>query len=121
MSQDDSDIFLDAMQDVTPLPAGDNRVAPERKQAPSLSDIARQQAAQAIPPKADDNPLTLLDDLPLCDPHDISGLRKNGVQEGVYRKLRLGQYPAQDSLDLHRLIQTLAPVHIGVEIGVPEL
>lgn len=117
MNQDDNDLFLDAMQDVTPLPTGGNRVAPARKPAPTLADIARQQAAQAIPPKADDNPLTLPDDLPLCDPHDLSGLRKNGVQEGVYRKLRLGQYPVQDSLDLHRLNlkDARAQVHLFLE------
>lgn len=103
MSHDDADIFLKAVQDVTPLPAGEKRILPARKPAPTLANIARQQAASAQPSHCDDNPLSLPDDLALCDPHDIAGLRKNGVQEGVYRKLRLGQYPPQDSLDLHRL------------------
>ena len=92
MNRDDAELFHDAMQDVIPLPAGDSRIAPPRKSAPTLADLARQQAACALPANHDDNPLTLPDALAPCDPHDINGLRKNGVQEGVYRKLRLGQF-----------------------------
>lgn len=103
MTQDHDDLFAQAMEDVTPLAQDAGRVAPARKTQPSLAEQLRQQAAQATPTKTDDNPLTLPDDLPLHDPQDIGGRRKNGVQEGVYRKLRLGQYPAQASLDLHRL------------------
>lgn len=39
----------------------------------------------------------------LVGPHDPIGWKKAGVQEGVYRKLRLGKYPIEASLDLHRL------------------
>ena len=33
---------------------------------------------------------------------DIIEYKMAGVQEGVYRKLRLGKYPIQSQLDLHR-------------------
>ena len=37
----------------------------------------------------------------MLDPHDIVGFKRDGVQEGVYKKLRLGKYELQGSLDLH--------------------
>ena len=38
----------------------------------------------------------------MLDPHDIVGFKRDGVQEGVYKKLRLGKYELQASLDLHQ-------------------
>lgn len=102
MSNHDDDIFRHAMADVTPLPASPDRVVPQRRGGLTLSEKARRDAAQAAP-KKDNNPLITPFDIPLCDPFDIGGNCKDGVQKRVYRKLRLGQYPVQDALDLHRL------------------
>ncbi len=38
----------------------------------------------------------------MVKPDDIIEFKRDGVQEGVYRKLRLGKYPLQAKLDLHR-------------------
>jgi len=38
----------------------------------------------------------------MVDPHDIIEYKRAGVQEGVYRKLRLGKYTVDAVLDLHR-------------------
>ena len=39
----------------------------------------------------------------MLDPYDVLSLCKPGVQHGVFRKLRLGQYPQEATLDLHQL------------------
>ena len=36
------------------------------------------------------------------NPDDIVGLKKPGVQDGVYKNFRLGKYPIQARLDLHQ-------------------
>ena len=38
----------------------------------------------------------------MLDPQDIIGFKRDGVQEGVYKKLRLGKYELQGCLDLHQ-------------------
>jgi DNA-nicking Smr family endonuclease len=43
-----------------------------------------------------------LAEVPPVAPHDVVGWKDTGVQEGVYRYLRLGRYPIEASLDLHR-------------------
>lgn len=101
MNDKDLSSFRDAMQDVTPLAPDDHHLEPPKQQQPSLAQLARRQAACEQP--SDDNPLSPPQELAPCDPHDIAGHRKNGVQEGVYRKLRLGKYAPQASIDLHRL------------------
>ncbi|MFT1644394.1 Smr/MutS family protein, partial [Vibrio cholerae] len=43
-----------------------------------------------------------IDHAPKLKPHDMLEYKRDGVQDGVYRKLRLGKYPIQARLDLHR-------------------
>ncbi|WP_186728002.1 Smr/MutS family protein, partial [Vibrio sp. T20] len=43
-----------------------------------------------------------LDYSPMLKPDDVIAYKKDGVQEGVFKKLRLGKYPIQAKLDLHR-------------------
>lgn len=38
----------------------------------------------------------------MLKPDDMLEFKRDGVQDGVYRKLRLGKYPIQARLDLHR-------------------
>lgn len=101
MVDDDNDIFRSAMGDVKPL-APDDRVRLKAKSSsPSLSQLEKRKAAQGIKAK-DRNPLSVPEDLPDVGPHDIMGWKHSGIQEGVYRKLRLGRYEVQARLDLHR-------------------
>lgn len=106
-------LFQEAVQDVKPLVQEDIPPLSRRITLPSPGQEERRQAAQARPRTLDDNPLTLPEHLEPCDPHDIGGEKKNGVQEGVYRKLRLGHYTIQNSIDLHRLTlkEARAEVH----------
>ena len=100
MSDKDLDLFLKEMADVRPIPADDRIQAPAQT-LPEETAAARRAAAAAV--VQDSNPLTLPEDVPQVGPHDVIGRRKNGVQEGVYRKLRLGKYEVQERLDLHRV------------------
>ncbi|MBY4675827.1 DNA endonuclease SmrA [Marinobacterium arenosum] len=58
---------------------------------------ARRQAALA----GEEDGLTLKE-VPLLDPYDPVEWKRDGVQDGVYRNLRLGKYQVDARLDLHR-------------------
>lgn len=96
----DDDLFRQEMADVTPIKP-DNRVLERAPRKDSIREQLRR--AAAVDDRKDNNPLTLPEQVPQVGPMDIIGLKKDGVQEGVYRKLRLGKYDAQDLLDLHRV------------------
>lgn len=100
MDHDDNSIFRNAMGDVKPLTPND-RVLLKASTSPTIAQLERRRTAQGINPQ-DQNPLSIPDELDDVGPHDIFGWKDNGIQEGVYRKLRLGRYPVQARLDLHR-------------------
>ena len=99
MSQeDDLDLFQQMMDGVKPL-AQDTA---ELKKDHHVSDaqLARREAAMSL---TEDQPEYLsLDHAPMIKPNDIIEFKRSGVQDGVYRKLRLGKYPIQARLDLHK-------------------
>jgi len=99
MAENDDELFLREMRGVSPLPASD-RIAPAREGNHPGRERRRLAAAGL---DATQNPLTLPDQVEEVGPLDIVGEKKNGVQEGVYRKLRLGKYEYGDHLDLHRV------------------
>lgn len=101
MASNDDDLFRREMADVTPIKQN-ARAEPAR---PRRQDSLREQLrrAAAVDDKRDNNPLTVPEQVEPIGPLDIIGVKKNGVQEGVYRKLRLGKYEAQEVLDLHRV------------------
>ncbi len=99
MSQEnDLSLFQAMMGDVKPLK---NDTAEHKKcHQVTESHIAKQQAALWL---AEQDPDHLsIDHAPLLKPEDIIEFKRDGVQDGVYRKLRLGKYPIQARLDLHR-------------------
>ncbi|MDF1780142.1 MAG: DNA endonuclease SmrA [Alcanivoracaceae bacterium] len=101
MTHKDKDLFLEEMRDVVPLPASNDAPVLTKKQE-SMPGIERRRVA-AMGLNGDTNPLSFPDAVEQVGPLDIVGHRKNGVQEGVYRKLRLGKYEAAAKLDLHRI------------------
>ncbi|MDF1629599.1 MAG: DNA endonuclease SmrA [Alcanivoracaceae bacterium] len=111
MSQQDEDIFLREMRGVRRLPDEPVVVTPTRS-SPTLSQLARRQAADSDLAGAPREPLSLPEQVTEVGPHDLVGLKKNGVQEGVYRKLRLGKYEPQSRLDLHRVTLRDARVQV---------
>lgn len=101
MGNYDDDLFRREMAGVAPL-KDDDRVREPHRRGPTLSQRLRRAAATARP-NHDPNPLSVPERVPEAGPYDIVGVKKNGVQEGVYRKLRLGKYDPQARLDLHRV------------------
>lgn len=95
---DDFDLFKEMMADVKPL---SNDTAELKKQFQSTdTHAAKRQAAISL--DTDDPEYLSIDHAPMIKPDDIVEFKRDGVQEGVYRKLRLGKYPIQAKLDLHR-------------------
>lgn len=85
---------------VTPL-AQPARVAVAKAKPDSKSQAARREAASAeiTPP---DDPLAG-EPIELLDPLAVLSFQRPGVQNGVFRNLRLGQYAPDARLDLHAL------------------
>lgn len=94
------DSFLEEMQDVQPLQAR-QRVAIRKGDITLASLEARRIAAETVVVKRDPNYLHTTD-VKRVGPHDIVGYKRPGIQDGVYRKLRLGKYDTEARLDLHR-------------------
>ncbi|MEO0436994.1 MAG: DNA endonuclease SmrA [Pseudomonadota bacterium] len=97
---EETDEFLDAMSDVSPLKS-ESRVRVDRRAEDKASLGARRAAAVASEPR-DDNILAHEGIEPM-DPCYILELKRPGIQNGVFRKLKQGRYPFEARLDLHRM------------------
>ncbi|WP_020407708.1 DNA endonuclease SmrA [Hahella ganghwensis] len=94
------DSFASEMSDVKPLaPSNQADIKKNREETPG--QLARRQAAVRHK-LLDLNFLATDDHIELLKSNDILEYKKDGVQHGVYRKLRLGQYQIEARLDLHR-------------------
>lgn len=112
-----SDDFLQAMSDVTPI-AQDNRVI---NLAPNTITLAQHLKRQALEKQQQQGGNYLsVEKVDPIDPHDFLDYKKDGVQEGVHKKLRLGQYQIDEILNLqmqpietarHNLFETLMQSH----------
>ncbi len=99
MKPEEDDLFQQEMAGVKPIPQT-QVILPPKDTAPSAAQLARREAAVADMP-LDPNHLST-EYVEMVDPHDVLEYKANGVQEGVYRKLRLGKYSSEAALDLHR-------------------
>ncbi|PHS65392.1 MAG: DNA endonuclease SmrA [Thalassobium sp.] len=93
-------LFLQEMQGVKPLQAKE-RVELRKGDISQASAAARRLAAQKQPEEQDGNRLQT-SEVKRVGPHDVIGYKRPGIQDGVYRKLRLGKYETEARLDLHR-------------------
>lgn len=101
MSDDEFSLFRVEMKGVKrhiPIHKG-LETRPQQNSGPEF-EVKRQAAVTET--RADPNFLDTEHVEPV-GPHDPLQWKKAGVQEGVYRKLRLGKYDIEASLDLHRL------------------
>src|SRR5882672_2395821 len=97
---DDDEVFRAAMTDVARLKAAAKPQKP--RSAPTLSQRARREQAESERSAAVDPNYLTLGEVKQLAPHELVSWKKDGVQEGVFKKLRLGQYPLEGRLDLHR-------------------
>ncbi|MCL6271630.1 DNA endonuclease SmrA [Sansalvadorimonas sp. 2012CJ34-2] len=97
MHTEDIDLFFDEMSGVQPLaPAKRATIKAERKDTPGQEERRRAAAEELIDP----NPLSM-ELRKRLQPHDFLFWKESGVQEGVWKKLCLGKYNMEASLDLH--------------------
>jgi DNA-nicking Smr family endonuclease len=99
MSGDDSD-FLREMADVKPMRRSE-RVRLDRRAAADAAAATRRAAAVTERDRYS-NPLADEGVRPL-DPWYVLEFKRPGIQNGVFRKLKQGRYPAEARLDLHRM------------------
>ncbi|GAA0857087.1 DNA endonuclease SmrA [Aliiglaciecola litoralis] len=98
--RDPNDVsFMDAMQDVKPLPQNDRVVSfkPEHTLAQKLKRQALEQHHQRI-----QNYLKV-DYVDPVDPFDHLSYKQSGIQQGVFKNLRLGKYPIENVIELQKL------------------
>lgn len=95
---------------VAPLKPGPQRVplAAERPSEASLA--ARREAAEALR-VAQADPLGGEPEV-MISPFDLLAFKRAGVQDGVYRNLRLGKYRMDARLDLHKMTVEQARVAV---------
>ncbi|MDP5292307.1 DNA endonuclease SmrA [Oceanimonas sp. CHS3-5] len=98
MSHSDWSSFLGELDGLTPikqdtLPTGHR----DERDAAVLAE--RRRAAETEADAAE--PGLSLDNVVLLRPDDMVSYKKPGVQDGVFKKLRLGKYPCEARLDLH--------------------
>lgn len=93
----DDNLFASEMGDVTPL----KRDPRERLVKTETVDASRRRQAATQMTARSDNFLSD-DGVPPLDAWYVLDFKRPGIQNGVYRKLRLGQYETEARLDLHR-------------------
>ncbi|PAY01564.1 DNA endonuclease SmrA [Pseudoalteromonas sp. HM-SA03] len=99
MAMTDEELFLASMGDVTPLAQDKKAELRRHKNEPTISQLAKREAAEQEL-EFDPNYLST-EYVDLLDPHDLLAYKKSGVQDGVYKNLRLGKYQVDATLDLH--------------------
>jgi len=105
MSNDHDKTFLDAMGDVQPLQV-EKRVQPTKSASLTPGLQVRREAATAQDETIHDG-LSEHNVEPLT-PYDLLEFKRSGVQNGVFRNLRLGKYKVEARLDLHRMTVEVA-------------
>lgn len=97
---DDDISFMAQMQDVKPI-AKVNKAAIDTRHGETLSQRLKREALEKQV-ALDDNGLSV-DNVTPVDPHDFLSYKKDGVQEGVFKNLRLGKYQIDSRLSLQRM------------------
>jgi len=102
VSDDDSELFRAEMGDVVPLKKSAQRVR-RQKRVEQTPGLARRRLAAEADEIFDADGLCSEEYIPMVKPRDVLEFKRDGVQHGVYKNLRLGKYPIDSRLDLHRL------------------
>ena len=100
----ESDLFQEMMMDVVRIK---NDTA-EHKKTHQVTDshLAKQQAATVVTDINSD--YLSIDFAPMIQPDATISFKRDGIQHSVFRRFKLGQYPVQAELDLHKKTLTEA-------------
>lgn len=91
--------FLEEMQDVRPLRT-EERVLSTKNETSLKHQLKREAIEKKV--ALDKNGLSIEHVIPL-DPYDFLSFKQDGVQEGVFKNLRLGKYHIDSRLSLQRM------------------
>lgn len=94
--REDRELFLEAVSGSRPLLT--DKLPLPRPGAPTPGERYRRTAAER---RLDDETFLPLTAVAPVAPEAVVGFRKEGVQHGVYRRLKRGEYPIGKVLDLH--------------------
>ena len=97
---DESDLFSEEMDGVAPLKKKDKVHLPAR-QIQTPGHLVRR--LSAVTEKAVDDNHLATDQVEILSSNDVLEYKKEGVQNSVYKKLRMGKYSVEARLDLHRM------------------
>ena len=97
MQNDELALFFQEMADVKRL-TPDVLVTENGEHSPTIAQLARRKAAE-MEPEYDANYLSM-EYVDLDKPDEVFAYKKDGVQEGVYKNLRLGKYQVDATLML---------------------
>lgn len=95
--RDELDSFFAEMQDVKPIPSNDK--AQLHDPAAALAEKQKRASLQASIRDKLKNPLSMEGVKPV-PPDDFIQFQQPGIQDGVFKKLRLGKYPLEITLSL---------------------
>jgi DNA-nicking Smr family endonuclease len=99
-SKDDNNLFFQQMKDVQPIKVEEKvTLAPAHQD--KINTPTRRKAA--IAELAKDKNFLSGEYIEPVDPLAVIEFKRDGVQTGVYRNLRLGKYPIDARLDLHHM------------------
>jgi len=98
MSEDEQDLFASEMSGVQPL--RQNRARLHKKEEDTPGKMVRRSLAVSARQVLDPLASTVVPELKSSD---LLEYRRDGVQHGVYKNLRMGRYDIEARLDLHRL------------------
>ncbi|RUO79961.1 DNA endonuclease SmrA [Idiomarina tyrosinivorans] len=102
MSKLDSDetfeLFRQEMNDVTPL-SGEQVADIKKAFEPTLAQKERRRAAEQA--EQEDANFLSTEYVDLVEPGEEISFRREGVQDGVYKRLKQGRYTMEASLNLH--------------------
>lgn len=97
MRSDDFDLFAQEVKGITPLEKEEVYLG---KKGPGVDFSARKLAA--IHTEQEDRNHLSKDYVERVDPNDMLEYKRDGVQDGVFKRLRQGKYGVEARLDLHR-------------------
>lgn len=100
VQKDDDELFHREMGDVRPLKA-ERRVPIRREEVSALARRARREAATSE--VAPDRNILSTAEIDLLDAYYPLEFKRQGIQHGVFRKLKQGRYSIDARLDLHRM------------------
>jgi len=103
---EDGELFREAMGDVQPLKdlrAGKKAIEKAGAPRPDMTAGQAQRRKDAVTERDEEGEerIMTLGEVPPVDPHAVLAWKQDGVQQGVFDKLRKGEYPVEAQLDLH--------------------